>query len=258
MARPLKQGLDYFPHDTDAINDKKIQRLIAKLGLAGYGFYFALLADIYAELPEPYKWSENKEIFSRKCHQFLAKSERTLKVCVELKLFDGEKFAEDSTLISPGIVQRADAILKAREAKRKQRLSSSLSSSLSIDLSKDCPTTKHNNKSIIDKSIIVEEKKKEEEKGNSATAKIFKVYEDNFHTLTPLVSDKLKDFIETYGEERVTYALNEAVDHNARSIAYIEKVLEGGGSSSKSAPGDAPAYLMEGVIERVSAWKQDE
>ena len=27
MARPIKEGMDYFPHDTDATNDEKIEAL---------------------------------------------------------------------------------------------------------------------------------------------------------------------------------------------------------------------------------------
>lgn len=48
MARPIKEGLDYFPHDTNASNDSKLEAMIAIHGLAGYGFYFMLLEKIYS------------------------------------------------------------------------------------------------------------------------------------------------------------------------------------------------------------------
>lgn len=35
--------MKHFAHDCTALEDKKIQRLMAKHGLAGYGFYFACL-----------------------------------------------------------------------------------------------------------------------------------------------------------------------------------------------------------------------
>jgi hypothetical protein len=119
VARPLKQGLDYFPHDTDALNDKKIQRLIGEYGLTGYGFYFALLEDIYSCLPTPYKWSENSEIFCRKCRISGAKSQRILNFCLETQLFYAQHFNIDSTLTSDGIITRGDEILRLRESKRK-------------------------------------------------------------------------------------------------------------------------------------------
>lgn len=47
MARPLKLGLDYFPHDTDSVNDEKIEALRMLFGNDGYAFYFILLERIY-------------------------------------------------------------------------------------------------------------------------------------------------------------------------------------------------------------------
>ena len=44
MARPRKEGLDYFPHDTDAASDEKIEALTIIYGAKGYAFYFILLA----------------------------------------------------------------------------------------------------------------------------------------------------------------------------------------------------------------------
>ena len=45
--RPHKQGLSYFPHDTDAVNDDKIQSLMALHGTNGYAFYFILLEKVF-------------------------------------------------------------------------------------------------------------------------------------------------------------------------------------------------------------------
>lgn len=48
MARPIKEGLDYFPHDTDAsTQDDKIETLEASYGNDGYATYFKLLERIY-------------------------------------------------------------------------------------------------------------------------------------------------------------------------------------------------------------------
>lgn len=38
MARPRKEGLGYFPHDTDAVNDEKIEALRALYGNDGYAY----------------------------------------------------------------------------------------------------------------------------------------------------------------------------------------------------------------------------
>lgn len=43
MARPQKQTVDYFPHDTDASSGKTLTILQAKYGNDGYAFWFKLL-----------------------------------------------------------------------------------------------------------------------------------------------------------------------------------------------------------------------
>ncbi len=43
MARPQKQTVDYFPHDTDASESKTLTIIQAKYGNDGYAFWFKLL-----------------------------------------------------------------------------------------------------------------------------------------------------------------------------------------------------------------------
>lgn len=47
MARPRKQGLEYFPHDVHMVDDAKVQTMLAVYGLAGLGFYCVLLGQAY-------------------------------------------------------------------------------------------------------------------------------------------------------------------------------------------------------------------
>lgn len=47
MARPIKENLAYFSHDTDARNDRKMKLFISETGLTGIGFYWSILEDIY-------------------------------------------------------------------------------------------------------------------------------------------------------------------------------------------------------------------
>ena len=47
MARPMKNGLTYFPFDVDFFTDKKIKRLRAKYGADEIAVYMYLLCEIY-------------------------------------------------------------------------------------------------------------------------------------------------------------------------------------------------------------------
>lgn len=49
MARQGKSGLDYFSHDVDMMQDKKIRLIKAKHGLIGYAIYLRLLEELYRE-----------------------------------------------------------------------------------------------------------------------------------------------------------------------------------------------------------------
>ena len=43
MARPQKNYCDYFPHDRDMWNHRKIKSLRAKYGITGYAFWSFIL-----------------------------------------------------------------------------------------------------------------------------------------------------------------------------------------------------------------------
>ena len=49
MARSYKKGIDYFSHDVDMMQDKKVKLLKAKHGLIGYAVYIRLLEEIYSD-----------------------------------------------------------------------------------------------------------------------------------------------------------------------------------------------------------------
>lgn len=55
---------------------------------------------------------------------------------------------------------------------------------------------------------------------------IFRRYEQNIGLLTPLIADHLVDAMETYPQEWIEEAINEAVSYNKRSWRYIQRILE--------------------------------
>ena len=55
---------------------------------------------------------------------------------------------------------------------------------------------------------------------------VFKLYEENFGPLTPMLADTLKDAEETYSDEWVAEALEVAVKNNVRNWKYVEAILK--------------------------------
>jgi hypothetical protein len=68
MSRPAKSGLDYFPHDTDACGDEKLEALQSLYGNDGYAFFFKLCERIYrtGEAELDISDAETVQILSRK------------------------------------------------------------------------------------------------------------------------------------------------------------------------------------------------
>ncbi len=115
MARPTKEGLDYFPHDTDAYNDEKIEALRMKHGADGYVFYFFHLERIYrSPNAEIVSDAETRQIFSRKLEITEQKYAEILETCLKYHCFDLQKYRESGILTSNGIKKRAICVYNKR------------------------------------------------------------------------------------------------------------------------------------------------
>lgn len=58
MARPIKDGVDYFPLDVNTDGDIKFQILEAKFGIVGFGIVIKLFQMIYRDYGYYCKWDE--------------------------------------------------------------------------------------------------------------------------------------------------------------------------------------------------------
>ena len=119
--RPLKQGLDYFPHDTDAVNDEKIQSLMALHGPAGYCFYFVMLEKVFRSekgqltCGKPVEKAGLARLMCLPLKQF----EAILETALEVGCFDMTLFTESKTITSNGVRKRLE---KVNEVRLKERI----------------------------------------------------------------------------------------------------------------------------------------
>lgn len=54
---------------------------------------------------------------------------------------------------------------------------------------------------------------------------LFKLYEDNFGALTPMMADTIKADLESYQPDWIEDAMKEAVEYNARNWKYVQAIL---------------------------------
>ncbi|MCK9597482.1 MAG: DUF4373 domain-containing protein [Sphaerochaeta sp.] len=159
MARPIKEGMDYFPHDTDASTDEKIEALEALYGNDGYAVYFKLCERIYrtpdGELdvsdPDTYR------IYARRMHLSLKKFEEILEKAVKIGLFDQLLFQKTKRLSSNGIKKRRGSVIDKRIYMRDRRQETKLNDGISEELTTQ-QTTPQSTQSKVKESKVKETK----------------------------------------------------------------------------------------------------
>lgn len=106
MARPKKEGLDYFPLDVDMDQDDKIALIEAKHGLLGFGIVIKLFMKIYKN-GYFYDWTEKEQLlFSSRVSVNINSVTEVVNDCIKWGLFNEEMFEKHEVLTSRGIQER--------------------------------------------------------------------------------------------------------------------------------------------------------
>lgn len=158
MARPIKEGMDYFPHDTDATGDEKVETLMMLYGAKGYAFYFILLERIYRQSNFELDISdaETRQILSRKITITIQEFETILKSAIKHKCFDKEMYEKYQILTSYGIKKRTTSVIDKRQKMRKNYNDTVSAAETSQKPSRNEAesTQSKEKKSIVNKSIV--------------------------------------------------------------------------------------------------------
>lgn len=123
MARPRKEGLEYFPHDVYASADEKVEPLVVLHGAKGYAFFFMHLEYIYRR--DDLKLNVNGKTFRKSiCARMRITEEEYDEIlgdALECGLFDAEQYNATGELTSDGIKRRGEAVLSEREKERERK-----------------------------------------------------------------------------------------------------------------------------------------
>ena len=106
MARPPKEGLDYFPLDVDVDQDDKIALIEAQYGIEGFGIVIKLMMKIY-KTSYFYEWTEREQLlFSKRVNVDINRVNVIINDCVRWGLFDETVYNLHKVLTSKGIQRR--------------------------------------------------------------------------------------------------------------------------------------------------------
>ncbi|NSQ30652.1 DUF4373 domain-containing protein [Enterococcus faecalis] len=116
MARPLKQGIDYFPLSVDFLRDIKVRKIKRACGPYTVEILLCLLGNIYRETGYYIGWDEDTMFLV--ADEVGAKEglvEETVNKAVQVGFFNQEKFNEYRILTSNGIQKRYLEATKKRK-----------------------------------------------------------------------------------------------------------------------------------------------
>lgn len=119
MARPIKQGIDYFPLDTGFLQDIKVRRILRGCGAQSIAIIISLLGNIYKDEGYYIEWTTDMP--------FLIADEvgvsegaviSVIEKAIQVEFFNPDMFSRFNILTSSGIQERFfSAISKRKEVK---------------------------------------------------------------------------------------------------------------------------------------------
>ena len=243
MARPRKEGLDYFPHDTDAVADEKIDAMRALYGNDGYAFYFILLERCYSTAAGEFDLSK-PAIFVSVVKKIMVSEERFLEMldtAFDIELFDRQAWEERKVITSNGVRKRVEKVdeerYKNRLKKSKKKASASENPEKTPLKSKEensftevlpsenpekTPESKVK-KSKVNKNIYINAREGEQE--------IFALYENEVKAINSQTEQEQLAYIAAeYPPEWVKQAIlivGAKKERMKRNVKYLDGILQG-------------------------------
>ncbi|EGO6142669.1 DUF4373 domain-containing protein [Enterococcus faecalis] len=253
MARPLKQGIDYFPLSVDFLRDIKVRKIKRACGPYTVEILLCLLGNIYRETGYYIGWDEDTMFLV--ADEVGAKEglvEETVNKAVQVGFFNQEKFNEYRILTSNGIQKRyLEATKKRKEVvisdiylvndtiKEEETLVNDVDNEQS-KVNKSKVDKSKVNKSKVDKSKVNKNNKEkpavqlssekdflENPLGDKKTAELIAYYSKNVSLATPVnmtnLAYDLKDF---NGDLDLLKEAINICSNNVKTYAYFAGILK--------------------------------
>ncbi|MDN4525352.1 DUF4373 domain-containing protein [Fictibacillus fluitans] len=224
MARPKKEGLQYFPLDVDMDQDDKVALIEAKHGLTGFSIIVKLFMKIYKN-GYFYEWTAKEQLlFSSRINMELSTIEEVIEDCISWGVFNRDLLERYEILTSKGIQERyAEATARRKEVvyideyllvKPEQHIGNSRIRIRLMNLDKEIVSEDLNPKNG-DKTPMPEQPKKEKPAPN-----VFDLLINNRiikpENINEVMRDDIDDVMETFGFEDPLEMIQEAIKDSAR------------------------------------------
>ena len=281
MARPRKDGLDYYPMDVNFLGDIKVKKVIRSHGIQAVAVILHLLGTVYRD--NGYYATYDDDLLFITADE-LNLEEKYVKDVVEKLLevdfFSREQAEKNKVLTSIGIQER---YRKATE----RRISVNINDSLCIQK----PRSNEVNVDRSTQSKVKESKVKESKvedrdasdlaeasklsKSENEVAKIFEFYQNNIGVPTPFVQQNITQWVDDTSPELVMLAIEKAIKDNVFKFSYAETILNSWVKQGVKSKAEAIAEMnrraqarrngyqnngyqkRSGYVETVPSWTND-
>ena len=242
MARPIKDGLLYFPLDSDFFKNRKVRGLKVRYGTKGIVLYIYILCMVYED--KGYYAEFDDELYDRITDDTgIAEdtARQILDYLCKRSMLDGKLLTSVKVLTSAPIqkvFQEAKKGSKRDIKVNKEYWLLSPEETLSFIKFGQNEGFSENNGSFSEKNPNYSEKnsinKRKENKrkvkeiitdGVVVPKKIVNAFEANIAPITSHVLDAMGSWLESVEEDVIIFAITEAVAHNVRKWSYIEAIL---------------------------------
>ncbi|MGD6898631.1 Lin1244/Lin1753 domain-containing protein [Bacillus infantis] len=234
MARPKKQGLDYFPLDVDIDQDDKIALIEAKYGAEGFAIVIKLLMRIYKN-SYFYKWTEIEQLlFSKRVNVDINQVNVCINDAVKWGLFDSDLYEKHQILTSTGIQKRyLEAVGRRQKAEMvreyllldvKEVIAYKNITLKSINVDINSVNADINPQSKVKESKVKESKEEE----SAATENPVTFFESNLGRLSPIQMQEMWEWSEDFNgqNEILIHAMKIALDRNKKNMGFVKYLLK--------------------------------
>ena len=238
MARPQKNGLDYFPLDVDMDQDDKIALIEAQHGVVGFAIVIKLLMKIYKN-SYFYEWTEKEQLlFSKRINVDINSINVVINDCIKWGLFDRNLLESKKILTSKGIQSRyLEAVGRRTKVEIKkeyllldEKAVNVYKNLIIVDINYDNEEVSDdiNPQSKVKKSKV--KKSKENNNKISGCSGDFNIYlymqQRGFVSTSPIIAEQVQADIEMYSLEEVKQAIDIADNNGKHSYSYVKGILE--------------------------------
>ncbi|WP_196595421.1 Lin1244/Lin1753 domain-containing protein [Pectinatus frisingensis] len=226
MARPIKDGIDYFPFDVDFATNEKAEAIMGEFGAKGTLIFIYLLSAIYRK-GYYLQWTElaKNQLANRVNGATGELVQQVVDRLVAYGTFNKELFNSAEVLTS----QRIQGTYLDATKRRKSQKPTLYWINVDNNHRNGVVNVDINTQSKVKERKVNKNKKEQEEKNvvvSDNYKKVFDCYSDNIHPVSGEIEvNTITEWIKDNGPDVVLKAINAAVKQNKRTINYINGIL---------------------------------